>query len=187
MWIDGLQDQLKGNVDSNGILDAFKKLHDGIMLANKAMSRQIFTLMFTTLVSLILIDYRGISFFFGLADMSTSMILIMVGYLQLGIKMLLFIIFINLLSQKLQDKLVSLRQALVQINFHENQMVEIDGNWKNAKEGQLLLSDLFKEFQGFDGHGYFHLSKSLLTSTLANFVTYLIVLIQFRMSEQSAC
>ena len=166
MWIDGLQDQLKGNVDSNGILDSLKKFHGGIMLANKAMSGQIFTLMFTSLVSLILIDYRGISFFFGLADMSTSMILIIVGFLQVGIKMLLFIIFINLLSQTLQDKLVSLRQALVQTNFHERQMVEINGTWKTAKEGQLLLSDLFKEFQGFDGHGYFHLSKSLLTGTI---------------------
>ena len=87
---------------------------------------------------------------------------------------------------KLQDKLLALRQALDVVNFHEKQMVQIDGYWTNAKEGRNLLSKLFDEFQGFDGYGYFHLTKSLLTTTLANFVTYLIVLLQFRISEVSS-
>lgn len=38
-------------------------------------------------------------------------------------------------------------------------------------------------FQGFDAHGFFTLNRPLLTSIISNFTTFIIVLIQFKMSE----
>ena len=40
-----------------------------------------------------------------------------------------------------------------------------------------------REFEGFHGLGYFRLGKSMLTGIMANFTTYLIVLLQFKVSE----
>ena len=39
------------------------------------------------------------------------------------------------------------------------------------------------EFNGFDANGYFTLNNSLLTGMAANFTTYLVILIQFKQSE----
>ena len=105
------------------------------------------------------------------------------GYLGLGVAYFHLVIFMNLLSQSFQDKLIELRDTLEEIYFNEAEMVEIDGVRQYAKDVQNLLIKRFEEFKGFGGCGYFHLGKSLLTATLTNFVTYLIVLIQFRISE----
>ena len=40
------------------------------------------------------------------------------------------------------------------------------------------------EFHGFDGKGYFILGKSFLKNLLAFCVTYLVILIQFRLTEE---
>ena len=47
---------------------------------------------------------------------------------------------------------------------------------------EKVVDDL-KEFEGFDGKGYFILNKPLLTGILANFITYIIILIQFNMTS----
>ena len=44
---------------------------------------------------------------------------------------------------------------------------------------------LLDEFKGFDAKGYFTLNHSLLTGMTANFVTYLVILVQFKQSESS--
>ena len=38
-------------------------------------------------------------------------------------------------------------------------------------------------FKGFNGENYFIVNNSMITGMIANFVTYLIVLIQFKQSE----
>ena len=38
-------------------------------------------------------------------------------------------------------------------------------------------------FQGFDAHGFFTLNRPLLTSIISNFTTFIIILVQFKMSE----
>ena len=44
---------------------------------------------------------------------------------------------------------------------------------------------LLDEFKGFDAKGYFTLNHSLLTGMTACFVTYLVILVQFKQSESS--
>ena len=44
---------------------------------------------------------------------------------------------------------------------------------------------LLDEFKGFDAKGYFTLNHSLLTGMTANFMTYLVILVQFKQSESS--
>ena len=44
---------------------------------------------------------------------------------------------------------------------------------------------LLDEFRGFDAKGYFTLNHSLLTGMTASFVTYMVILVQFKQSESS--
>ena len=61
-------------------------------------------------------------------------------------------------------------------------------------EGQIVPAFFMKDrimdkmncFNGFDGKGYFILNKPLLTGILANFITYIIILIQFNMTSTTS-
>ena len=49
--------------------------------------------------------------------------------------------------------------------------------------GEIVLYHLLNEFYGFEAYGFFTLNHSLLTGIVSNFVTYLVVIINFRVSE----
>ena len=52
--------------------------------------------------------------------------------------------------------------------------------------GKLSLMAKTKDFEGFDANGYFKTGKPLLSSFSANFVTFMIILIQFRNDGQGS-
>ena len=45
------------------------------------------------------------------------------------------------------------------------------------------ICSLQDDFKGFDGNGFFTLDHSLLTGMTGNFVTLMVILIQFKQSE----
>ena len=47
------------------------------------------------------------------------------------------------------------------------------------------ISSLLEKFQGFSANGYFTVNHSLLTGMTANFVTYMVILIQFQQSTST--
>ena len=51
-------------------------------------------------------------------------------------------------------------------------------------EEKSQLIEKINSFNGFDACGYFTLGRNHLTSIVANFLTYFILLIQFRMAEK---
>ena len=60
--------------------------------------------------------------------------------------------------------------------------VEINGNFHLESYARENLIETLSEFQGFDACGFATLGKPLLSSIFANFITYLIILIQFKIS-----
>ena len=61
-------------------------------------------------------------------------------------------------------------------------IVEINGKWHPEAYARFHLINMMSEFQGFDAYGFTSLGKPLLSSILANFMAYLIILIQFKVS-----
>ena len=53
---------------------------------------------------------------------------------------------------------------------------------KGQQQGEVVYH-LLNEFYGFEAYGFFTLNHSLLTGIVSNFVTYLVVIINFRVSE----
>ena len=47
---------------------------------------------------------------------------------------------------------------------------------------QNTICNRLLKFKGFDANGYFTLNHSMLTGMIANMVTYLVILVQFRQS-----
>ena len=76
---------------------------------------------------------------------------------------------------------------------NRNVYISIDAQEKMEFQGQFVPRSFVKtrleqeldEFRGFDGKGYFILGKSYLKNLLVFCVTYLVILIQFRLTEVS--
>ena len=118
--------------------------------------------------------------------MTTMMILMLstTGFYILMICSLLW--FMNIWPERATNKIHELKRQF------RNIYISIDIQEKIEFEGQLVPTSFVKtrieqeldEFRGFDGKGYFILGKSLLKNLLAFCVTYLVILIQFRLTEE---
>ena len=67
----------------------------------------------------------------------------------------------------------------------ENQTVYVHKRKYMASYIRNLMVEKMMAFNGFEVGGFFTLKKELFTSISANFVTYLIVLVQFKLSEKN--
>ena len=101
--------------------------------------------------------------------LSASDISILVQFSFGTIAMILTICYINFLSQDVTNSLQELAECI-----SESQIT--DENWKVITIQRINL------FEGFDGHGFFTLGRSHLTSVMSNFITFIFVLIQFKQS-----
>ena len=78
---------------------------------------------------------------------------------------------LNDMSQNVFKDVQILKDKLLTLDWSQNQ-------------NKLAIAHLLDSFKGFDCNGFFSLGRPLLTSVTSNFVTYLIILIQFKIYEQ---
>ena len=67
--------------------------------------------------------------------------------------------------------------------FDENSMILINEKPYKTSDAKNLALFHLENFNGFDGCGYFYLGKSLVGCMCVNFVSFTVILIQFRMSD----
>ena len=79
-------------------------------------------------------------------------------------------------SENVAHSVQKLKEYILEIHSKNDYGLQKDG-------GELVLYHLLNEFYGFEAYGFFTLNHSLLTGIVSNFVTYLVVIINFRVSE----
>ena len=89
------------------------------------------------------------------------------------------------ISQYIVDDVQNLVEVLQRLPIQDNQMACIDNELHPAMYVRELLVKKLESFNGFDAGGLFKLNKSILSGITANFITYVIVLIQFKTSENT--
>ena len=83
------------------------------------------------------------------------------------------------------DELEGLKQNVMDFSVNPDRKIILDDQvYSEDYAKQKILYNL-KRFQGFTGGGYFTLGKSLLSTLFSNFATYLVILIQFKLTESS--
>ena len=95
--------------------------------------------------------------------------------------------FMNIWPERATCKIYELKRHLKSLYISNETSVK-----KMNFRGRLVPFSFVKthieqgldEFHGFDGKGYFILGKSFLKNLLAFCVTYLVILIQFRLTEE---
>ena len=93
-------------------------------------------------------------------------------FLLFGGTQVLLLILLVFSSQKIVDG----NEALLD----EIEKVRVLEKWPQCQAMEYLMKRL-QAFQGFTASDYYYLNKPLLTAILANFVTYFIILVQFKL------
>ena len=71
-----------------------------------------------------------------------------------------------------------------QTNCLKNKIIEgTSGNNNSLQYDSNYICTLLDEFKGFDCNGFFTLNHSMLTAMTASFFTFMVILIQFKQSE----
>ena len=130
--------------------------------------------------------FRILSYFMSIEDFMIPVIFFVIGLIFFLLCTASLITGSNLTSQVVQDNVHELAKKIRYSDFEFQ-----DSQGKILVNDQFMKIDVFKtyvideleEFKGFHGCGYFYLGKSHLTSLFANIVTYIIILIQFKVSE----
>ena len=90
---------------------------------------------------------------------------------------------LNAQSEEIKQSVSKLKNTLGDLEI-SNGIIQIDGRFHSEAYARGHLTNKLAEFQGLDANGYVTLGKPLLTSVFATFITYLIILIQFKISEK---
>ena len=85
-----------------------------------------------------------------------------------------------LLRTYIKDDIHGIKTAILDLHINPDDILTLNGKTFRVKHWQKRIASGLGEFQGFHGNNYFVLKKPLLTSITANFITYLIILVQFK-------
>ena len=171
-WMNLIKVKLAKETNQNFIMDECNELMSGLHLLTDAISSIIFWLITSILLLSIVEAYIMIVYILSPTEFNQATIFLMVGYGFFGIFFLYFLYSYCTFSQFIKDSSDQIK--LILLNNPETDENKI-------QKTQALLK--FETWNGFHGNGYFTLGKSLLTAVVANFITYLIILIQFKVSE----
>ena len=152
----------------------------------ETISPSIFWLFVMNLIMAVVGVYLLVAFFISQDEFGLSIILLMIGYGSFG-GLFIFLAerYCNF-SQIIKDSIDGIKNDILDLDINEDQVCIIDGNVRKLKHVKKRIVSGLDGFQGFHGNGYFTLGKELLTSIVANFVTYLIILVQFKVSDVSS-
>ena len=133
------------------------------------------------LINLILIAFRVLSYFMSFDRITEQELVYAVAYSFMAIQHLLFIFYMNVASQEMVENVQELKRTIKKIKLDELK-IPWNGKFESTSFVKNIILDDLAEFQGFDGNGYFTLGKAFYSSIFANFLTYLIILIQTKLT-----
>ena len=129
---------------------------------NSAFSAVLFVLISAYLISLVFAFYSLLSFVLDAKSSNFSLFPFII-FLVVNLR------YFNVLSCDLTKTVHQLKRAILRSGIEF--------------ECKSYIIEELQCFQGFDAHGFFTLNRPLLTSIMSNFTTFIIILIQFKMSE----
>ena len=101
----------------------------------------------------------------------------------------LFIAYPPMIVHHLEERIAGLKKAMnlfIEDNQQKEELINIDNVSCTFAIAKQQILDHLKTFNGINVLDFFVVRRSLLTSLLAHFATFFIVLLQFRVSEHSS-
>ena len=171
LWTMSLIQKLQSNenFDFEPMEECSRFFEKGLRRSKDAFSGMLFWITTIYLMEMIFCAYFAMSFMFNSYDEGFSPVKIL--FIFAFFLVILTLHYINNLSQEVTDNLGTLKECIAQTSA-----IPFEDKWQ--------MIGKMNSFHGFDGYGYFTLGRSHLTSIAANFTTFIIVLIQFKLAEK---
>ena len=150
--------------DNEIIAYCSKLLKEGLEQTNTIFS---FLLLWCMAITCLIFTFAAYFAIAVLVDSNVTLNSPRIGMFSCTFATILYVVLVNFLSQEVAENLQGLKFYLYEL--------------KIDKKEQII--EKINSFKGFNACGFFTLGKPLLTSIIANFITYMIVLIQFKMAE----
>ena len=184
-WSWSLKEKLNALPSNYNLLEEAKNILSGLEMISKAISKIIFWLFTLILVAVIICTYLMVAFFLTHEEFTVPIILNIFGYGGIVSLYLKFAYGYCVFTQDIKDDVHSIKRAILDQDIYPEDLLTLNGKTVRVKHWQKRIASGLDEFHGFHGNNYFVLGKPLLTSITANFITYLIILVQFKVSELS--
>ncbi len=150
------------------------------------------------LIALVIGSYRFIAFFIGdsCEEYDWKVWAEMAGYGGVCLALGLFMFFQGHISDSVKRSVEDLTQAIIPMDITTmiacNVCNGLDhgsgtGSGMSLKMTKKLVLHQLKTFRGFRAAGYFELNRPSLMALMSSYVTYLIILMQFRVNEKVNC
>ena len=161
------------------VLENTVKILKTVRMSSMLLSSQSLILILNALIMLICDSYLFMDYALSSANQFES--LLIAQYIFGALSAILALWILNGQSEEIKQIISNLKDTLGDLVV-SNGIIQMDGRFHLEAYARGHLINKLGEFQGFDAYGYATLGKPLLTSVFANFITYLIILIQFKIS-----
>ena len=168
-----------GMTCSQTVLENAIKIWKTVRMSSDVLSSNSLILVLNALIMLICESYLCMDYALSSANQSTALLCASNIFGALAAVLALWIL--NGQSEEIKQIVSNLKDTLGDIVV-SNGKIQMDGRFHSEVYARGHLINKLAEFQGLDAYGYATLGKPLLTSVFANFITYLIILIQFKIS-----
>ncbi len=122
------------------------------------------------LFGVITLAYRSVSFLIGDYELEYFIVIITIGHLAFAVLSAIPLMFFAFFEQEVSVKIRCLITKLIDID---------------TKESGKIVKHL-QMYKGFSAQDFFYINKSSLSTIFTTFIAYLIILLQFRVSERNS-
>ena len=178
LWISGIISDISKSHMTDNILEQSKMIIEALKKSSKLFSYNLFWILTLLLCGLIFSTYRSLSFLLGNYAKNWEYICMSSSFLMISIAYCCIIWYLCHLSQTLISKTQDLKVALG-TNLRPRRSAPDESG-----ELEIICNEL-NDFKGFHGEDFFIVNNSLITGMVSNFVTYLIILIEFKITENN--
>ena len=145
----------------------------------------LFWILVISLCGMIVATYRSISFVLGNYSKDWQFLCMSITFFAMSIAFVKMIWYLCSFSQLLATKIHELKYSIMDLSITmEDQLVHQIKETTIDNEKESVYVQL-NDFKGFNAEDFFTVNNSLITGMTSHFVTYLIILIEFKFTEMS--
>ncbi len=172
-------------METNESLGNCKRFLVALQKTSNIFSCHLFGMTSLLLFGIICTMYRSIAFFIGQYEFDYQWIfwVLVFGYGGQSYNFWFVILFLGVIADSVRQNVKNLLAEVTILNL--NKIKTDPDRVEDMREIRNEVMFHFGQFEGYPALGFFTLNRPCLTTLTASFVTYLIILLQFRTGEES--
>ena len=160
------KDRQQGNMN---FISSCHHFINALKATSMLFSFHMFMIIFLMFIGLIMSTYRTIAFFIGDYERNWLLLCSITSQTMFTYLAAAPILYLAFMEHEIHKRIEKLTSNLID---------------ENSEDCRSIVEHL-KNYKGFSALDFFYVNKQLLTSLFTNFVGYLIILLQFRVGEES--